>query len=225
MAGSGVSEGPVATLPCQSGNQDRVELCGRPPLCCNFTMPKRKLLPACHEVTDIRCCNFTMPKRKLLCALKHRVRMDMLQLYHAKAETRCHRASETTLMEVATLPCQSGNRSSYSGPRTSPHGCNFTMPKRKLYFVPSARFPTGWLQLYHAKAETFEQGEVRFYDDWVATLPCQSGNIRYADRLRSAVRLQLYHAKAETLQRSQLLALSSSVATLPCQSGNPYLSI
>ena len=144
----------VATLPCQSGNSASIGQKSPKKLSCNFTMPKRKHAPAAAT----RCPT------------------TALQLYHAKAETDAEWKSAVGRLQVATLPCQSGN--SYD-----------TILLIAQYFVATLPCQSGnfscmgmciirmlLLQLYHAKAETDEGvvGGPQIVN--VATLPCQSGN-------------------------------------------------
>ena len=122
--------------------------------CCNFTMPKRKLYLFCGLISMLLSCNFTMPKRKLVKPQIGPRDNSVLQLYHAKAETR------------AISPLRPQRR----------HRCNFTMPKRKPKVLFKCISPAARLQLYHAKAETCPLPNCYLVFQVVATLPCQSGN-------------------------------------------------
>ena len=95
------------------------------------------------------------------------------------------------------------------------------MPKRKPCKTVGRLVGAGWLQLYHAKAETTSSPDTADLRKQVATLPCQSGN-HYARGLpdTASSALQLYHAKAETSTCRISRGDMNLVATLPCQSGN-----
>ena len=167
----------VATLPCQSGN-----VCPREPSeadgSCNFTMPKRKRVQgygtstATFDVATLPCQSGNFLRRERVFS-----NGGLLQLYHAKAETLTCRCFQSRFSIVATLPCQSGNvLDAFEYRLHLDAGCNFTMPKRKPFFVA-----------------------LRHGSPLVATLPCQSGNVLVRRvRWRWSARLQLYHAKAET---------------------------
>ena len=123
----------VATLPCQSGNRCVDVNHGVSSVCCNFTMPKRKLFSVPNFVITLSKVA-TLPCQSGNLASRHRVFLcfSKLQLYHAKAET------------AGTLSQMHRNHSC----------CNFTMPKRKRQSAQCGRQPMRALQLYHAKAET-----------------------------------------------------------------------
>ena len=147
------------------------------------------------------CCNFTMPKRKLTYRVASNAIARSLQLYHAKAETR----------QTRSLYSQPHAGCNFTMPKRKPgtdmcefllgSSCNFTMPKRKRKRVTSILNVALGLQLYHAKAETSLQSLSPAGPGFVATLPCQSGNLPIPLRARAWRR----------------------VATLPCQSGNVRL--
>ena len=125
----------------------------------------------------------------------------MLQLYHAKAETKQFGIVFSISSSVATLPCQSGNRAGILQSCTHHSlqlyhakaetmsltwrlsmrrlSCNFTMPKRKHGCKDNGEPWIERLQLYHAKAETRVFRECAVFRIRVATLPCQSGNPPY----------------------------------------------
>ena len=211
----------VATLPCQSGNLVVELVIGRRRGSCNFTMPKRKLIPMIGliftlSVATLPCqsgncvlrmvagapflgCNFTMPKRKrCLRRLADNAEGGGCNFTMPK---RKHSTLVASRRRNALLQLYHAKAETYmrvSETRVTGLGCNFTMPKRKL--VPAAPASVELeLQLYHAKAETQE---------------CQKWHQRETNSL------QLYHAKAETMPSQVRVPCVGIVATLPCQSGN-----
>ena len=144
-----------------------------------------------------------------------------LQLYHAKAETTASHCDACLPGCVATLPCQSGN--DVLGFRLHNPALALQLYHAKAE-TEMADFPLlkqSLLQLYHAKAETRYPHQGECLQSSVATLPCQSGNcVSLATPLHFPPALQLYHAKAETVDSPIPAAFVVHVATLPCQSGN-----
>ena len=121
---------------------------------CNFTMPKRKRCPRFPAWLVVFVLQLYHAKAET-CLLLLFLVLSWLQLYHAKAETLHVITCLFTVHQVATLPCQSGNRHRHSHQTRRTRRCNFTMPKRKHRTFTMSVFP--------------------FCP--VATLPCQSGNV------------------------------------------------
>ena len=164
-------------------------------------MPKRKHKGDGGARVSTGSCNFTMPKRKLA----------------------NWRKEVSVQIEVATLPCQSGNTIDCRVTAHAPkRRCNFTMPKRKPGTDACVLPPGGELQLYHAKAETFMRAALR-------VRPRRGCNFTMPKRKHAFISspyspelwLQLYHAKAETRQgegepdREQTLQLYHAKAETP----------
>ena len=172
------SPNPVATLPCQSGNRATADIasCSRT-LQLYHAKAETRMPRALPFIMRMRC-NFTMPKRKHFGSEYQTIRVCVATLPCQSGNFLSSRQRMLLAVQVATLPCQSGNCEAAQG-WVGAAGQVATLPCQSGNAFSKARLRTraAWLQLYHAKAETWGQGIL-------------VGHL--------VIRLQLYHAKAET---------------------------
>ena len=166
---------------------------------CNFTMPKRKPRKYTPGHNQYHRLQLYHAKAETFGSIVWMDKVGQLQLYHAKAETRTLTLWHPQYWrQVATLPCQSGNMEGHGGVACPPSELQLYHAKAETWTNPARCRLVRMLQLYHAKAET----------DTPISLP------------NHRAMLQLYHAKAETDRKFQHRKPCGWVATLPCQSGN-----